>query len=771
MSPADHTGLAAVPDEPAAEATTVWKRQWDLVPDQWRSGRYLVDAEPWSQFFVQNAGYTGHIFDLRVTGHNRATRELVWWMHCCWAEGLRKVEPSTLRWYARALASVMDRNAVITGHPVTSILEVGQAQIVRELTRVVRHHHRRVPSPDMRRHVADIAESVELLLAVRCSENPWWDSDIWDLTIDGRIPRRAHEPAGNTALRLVPIEPAWLRDGVRFWLSHHLTYDVLTWTSCLHRARLMAAHISRFVTDHGLATPLLVDDVSLLRPLMMRFVSWLRSPAAIPAKTGKPLSATTISKTQSCLQAFYTFMLDHADEAAEFTSEPRWRRLTADYVRLWPPEFRLPERRSVRSPDQTWMSTTDMQQMVCCLPILAADKNEEVTVTLPGGRTITHHGLGDPQAMRAWLLQAMTGRRASEILLLDFDPIRTLNRPPGPPAVGRLTAPETGDDADQTAPESDAGPEAGTSQPGEPDVFVARLRYQQTKIAGVDPTILVEQAVVDLIHEQQQWVTEQLGREPDYLFVVTRQNHQGIRPRNYQSHSEAMRRLDLIVDLVDGNNKPLQFTKTHRLRHTRATELLNNNVPLHVVQRYFGHLTPTMVMRYAATLSEVAEAEFLRYTKIGADARDLDLDPKDLYEKAQLDRRTDRILPTGYCLLPPTQSCDRGNACLSCSHYATDRTHLTALQDQREQTVSLIEQRQAAFTARHGTPMGPDHIWLAQRSKEIAALNMIIERLTDEEGNLSEDSIAVRGAGVGGRRLLPLTPVTDGAHDTALRRG
>ena len=47
---------------------------------------------------------------------------------------------------------------------------------------------------------------------------------------------------------------------------------------------------------------------------------------------------------------------------------------------------------------------------------------------------------------------------------------------------------------------------------------------------------------------------------------------------------------------------------------------------------------------------------------------------------------------------------------------------------------------------------------------------MIIERLTGEEANLSEESIAVRGAGVGGRRLLPLIPVTDGAHHTTLRR-
>jgi integrase len=43
----------------------------------------------------------------------------------------------------------------------------------------------------------------------------------------------------------------------------------------------------------------------------------------------------------------------------------------------------------------------------------------------------------------------------------------------------------------------------------------------------------------------------------------------------------------------------LRFSQTHRLRHTRATELLNDGVPIHVVQRYLGHKSPEMTMRYA----------------------------------------------------------------------------------------------------------------------------------------------------------------------------
>jgi hypothetical protein len=61
-------------------------------------------------------------------------------------------------------------------------------------------------------------------------------------------------------------------------------------------------------------------------------------------------------------------------------------------------------------------------------------------------------------------------------------------------------------------------------------------------------------------------------------------------------------------------------------------------------------------------LQSTAEAEFLRYRKLTADARDAGIDPADLYDLLQLDQRTDRMLPNGYCLLPPRQVCGKGNA-------------------------------------------------------------------------------------------------------------
>ena len=81
-------------------------------------------------------------------------------------------------------------------------------------------------------------------------------------------------------------------------------------------------------------------------------------------------------------------------------------------------------------------------------------------------------------------------------------------------------------------------------------------------------------------------------------------------------------------------------------------------------------------MRYAHTLRETHEREFLRYKKITADGGDLDIDPRDLFSLIELGKRTDRVLPNGLCMLPPRQTCNRGNACLTCDKFTTDASYL-----------------------------------------------------------------------------------------------
>jgi hypothetical protein len=130
------------------------------------------------------------------------------------------------------------------------------------------------------------------------------------------------------------------------------------------------------------------------------------------------------------------------------------------------------------------------------------------------------------------------------------------------------------------------------------------------------------------------------------------------------------------------------------------------------------------------TLQSTAEAEFLRYRKITADARDLDIDSRDLYDMLELDRRTDRILPNGWC-----------------DKFATDASFLPELRTQLDRTAKLITERQTVFRARTGLEMSEDNVWLAGRRQEHDALGRVI--LTLERTRLADGTTqAIRGAGV-----------------------
>jgi integrase len=274
------------------------------------------------------------------------------------------------------------------------------------------------------------------------------------------------------------------------------------------------------------------------------------------------------------------------------------------------------------------------------------------------GDPLEEDGFGDEQVMRIIMLVARTGRRVSEIRMLDRDPLFALDR------LARPDGRQTGDDG-----------------------FVAKLRYQQTKIEQAPDTMLVDAEIVAIVAEQQHWVETHLkprwaaGAVPKYLFLAHKMNRHADRAfvveRIHSTLAEFARRLDIR----DSAGRLVDFNRTHRFRHTKATSLLNAGVPLHVVQRYMGHLSPTMTMEYAETLAETHEREFLRYRKITADGRDLKLDPRDLYDMLELDKRTDRILPNGWCLLPPRQVCNKGNACLSCEKFTTDARRLRSVID------------------------------------------------------------------------------------------
>jgi hypothetical protein len=157
-----------------------------------------------------------------------------------------------------------------------------------------------------------------------------------------------------------------------------------------------------------------------------------------------------------------------------------------------------------------------------------------------------------------------------------------------------------------------------------------------------------------------------------------------------------------------------------------------------------------MTMIYAQTLEATHEREFLRYHKLTADARELGLDPRDVYDMLQLDKRTDRILPNGWCLLPPRSTCGKGNACLTCDKFVTDATCLPELSRQQSATQHLIDQRCQAFRTRTGQDLDPNNIWLTARQQERDALTRIISALQHVPTGTGGPN-AIRAAGTAAR--------------------
>ena len=107
------------------------------------------------------------------------------------------------------------------------------------------------------------------------------------------------------------------------------------------------------------------------------------------------------------------------------------------------------------------------------------------------------------------------------------------------------------------------------------------------------------------------------------------------------------------------------------------------------------------------------------------------------------------------CLLPPLQTCDKGNACLTCSVFVTDQTHQQTLERQLAETVQLIARTTAAFQERHGRPMPDDNVWLAQRHAEQQALTRLLAAMQSAPGR------AVQGAGCGTATAGPVPLALD----------
>lgn len=705
------------------------RRLWESLPAEHRHDHFDsrnmpadYDGAFIAQIIDKGKGWYSKAISLRGLPEPM-TWELAWLIHEAVADG-RPVKPFGINAVRRGL-TLATRHGSPAARAARSLTAMSSAEWARQV-RVAQLRIGEAPgSRYMEQRVLHSIKHFQDRLAYAYHDGPWWRLNVWNPRLDRRIPQREHEPNGGLVANFSHLTTDWLREAAKWWLSVALSTQRYVWSSV--KSRLDGLKwFQWYIEQAGCCGPALVTDPGLLRPWLRGFRDSLHEHTVMhgPNK-GRRLGTNGLRRPLITVETFYRWMFDNQDEAVAVLGEPRWKLLGPQHTVMF---LREDKPRHVNAlPDDMALDDDVISQIAAGSGLLAAPQSEG--------------GIGDAQAFHALMLLIRTGRRMNEILMMDFDPVRPLTKA-----------------LDTTADDSFDG-----------DGFVARLAYQQTKIAtGLPAVIPVDQEVVDIIRSQQQWAREFIagqgappGACPRYLFVQTRMNRLGLRAYSAPTLHARLRRLNERLAITDGTGRPIAISKTHTFRHTRATDLINAGVPIHVVMRYLGHVTPTMTMHYAQTLAATAEREFLRYKKISADGRTVDIEPTDLFDLLHLDQRADRVLPNGWCMLPPKQVCAKGNACLTCDKFVTDASHRDELTRQLSQTKALIDQRQTQFTARHGEPMTADNIWLAGRTAETRAIRKVLialDRIAVRDG---ETLRAVRGAGATDR--TEPNPTGDGA--------
>jgi len=531
------------------------------------------------------------------------------------------------------------------------------------------------------------------LTALRAEQ--WWEPDRWHLRCDARIPRRSIEPKSH-GIDWSRLHLEWLRETGKKFAAELLNSGEITWSTLSSKVLPAFVHFERWL-EQVLDIPAVFDPAGHLLQAPHLFNAFLAENAERPpSRRGTNYHVRWIAR-----------LIGFAARTTDLPDAP-WGQATELQASAWLRAV-APVRGQVRVSDEHYIDDATLAQVVSRLHILGAAATEAFALQTPSGEEITVSGFDDPQAMRMVMLQVLTGRRASEVRLIPFD---CLTLPPVP-------------------------------QPEEEQLW--RFRYAQSKIDGATDTILIDAETAAVIAEQRRFLAQELpGANPPYLFLQRRGNQHGTKPYPASSYSNVLCRFSRALCLSDGQGRPLSLSHTHRFRHTKLTKLAEMGVPIPVLQRYAGHATPTMTMRYVADREEYQEQVFVATRRYRADGEEIRFS-RETYDAMKLFERADRMLPHGYCLLPPLQTCDKGNACLTCGVFTTDESHLETLRRMLADTGALVAREQQRFLDRHGYAMPEDNVWLRERRRETESLTNLTAKIEATPGQAIEGGGARAG--------------------------
>ena len=237
---------------------------------------------------------------------------------------------------------------------------------------------------------------------------------------------------------------------------------------------------------------------------------------------------------------------------------------------------------------------------------------------------------------------------------------------------------------------------------GHPYLRYLNLKLRREAVVPIGP-VLHEQ-----LRRQEEFLADALGDGTRFLLPSPPAGRRGASRGEYHVTIRGVRHMIkcyvLIAEIRDSHGQLAVWVHPHRFRHHLGTSLVNEGVPLSVIQRVLDHGSIRMTARYAHLDDETVKREMLSFhERVNIRGERIAL-PTDgpLGEAAWMKERIARAkqaLPNGYCGLPLVQSCPHPNACLSCDNFLTDSSfgevherqlaHTQALRQRAKQNENL----------------------------------------------------------------------------------
>lgn len=222
----------------------------------------------------------------------------------------------------------------------------------------------------------------------------------------------------------------------------------------------------------------------------------------------------------------------------------------------------------------------------------------------------------------------------------------------------------------------------------------------------------INEELVAIIKEQQQYIQDNLGQDYHFLFCARQSVNNAIEEGYISSFipkpsvmrtvsfNRALNELSAHSKIKDKAGNIWNFT-SHQFRRTVATKMTNEQVRHYIIQCYLRHASPKMLQHYAYIFPETMKQEMDKFRK---KKKIVDITGREIKQiHPQLDsdlglqwlraKMQPKALAMGFCARPALlKPCSHANACMTCDHFRLDEDDLPALKQHLQRNQQLKEE-------------------------------------------------------------------------------